>query len=473
MSGTPRVAILLLAALALFTANARTLSLPAIDDCFYARKGVEMGRRGPSFTVTINGEPTFQNPPLAFWILGLSFRTFGENDLAARLPSVLMALGILAAVFRIGTLVSGPDVGAAAAAMLLLTPGLTNQARRCMLDVPLTFWVTLAMLVLVESRRRPHLLPLFGLPLACGLLTKSLLGLLPLALAIGVAVVVPAYRPLLRRPGLWLGVGAGLLLAATWPVHQWTTFGIDALRQHYLLEIMNRATARLDVWQVLLGYPKTLFALYQPVIIPAILGAVVLWRRRSTAGEAGVMAVWAFLPVLLYSASSARAARYVYPTLPALALCAGYWIDTVLPRVGRHLSTWVAPAIALAAAIVFWVRPTLLARSATETAIKEDRVVRLRVPPGESLAYLGTEGNYWRLASPLIYYQERSLDFASPTAEAAVAQVRGRSSGLLVADRDRLAELGEAAAAPAVLEGGNWVVLDLAAVRATPEKGER
>jgi 4-amino-4-deoxy-L-arabinose transferase-like glycosyltransferase len=473
-------ALLLIAAALLFTANAWMLPLPAIDDCFYARKGVEMARRGPTLTVTINGEPTFQNPPLHFWILGAGFRVLGENDLAARMPSILMALGILAGVWAIGRRLAGGEVAAAAMAILILTPGFTNQARRCMLDMALTFWVTLAVLVLVEGRRRPALLPLFGVPLACAILTKSLLGLLPIALLAGIIVVVSEYRALLRRPGLWIGIAAGLLLAAVWPVHQWLAFGLDALRQHYLQEIMSRATARFDLPQILLGYPKTLLTLYEPVIVPAVVGAVLLWRRAKESGrETLVFAVWAFLPVLLYSLSSARAARYVYPTLPALALCAGYWIATSFPQVSRALSAWVAPGVALAVALIFWIRPSVLARSATETLIKQDRTVASRVPEGESIAYLGDEGRYWRLANPLIYYHGRSLDFTAATAEQALARARVRRSGLLVVDRERLDELGPAASAPVVLDGGDWRVIEVkaggpqAAAATNQREGER
>jgi hypothetical protein len=42
------VAVLLLAAAALFLAIGAP-SLPALDDCYYARKGVEMSRRGEFF----------------------------------------------------------------------------------------------------------------------------------------------------------------------------------------------------------------------------------------------------------------------------------------------------------------------------------------------------------------------------------------------------------------------------------------
>jgi 4-amino-4-deoxy-L-arabinose transferase-like glycosyltransferase len=85
-----------------FTANIHRVSLPSFDDCFYARKGVEVLERGFSFELTWSGQPNYQNPPLPFWVLASSFRVFGENDFAARLPSVVMALGILVLTYRIG-----------------------------------------------------------------------------------------------------------------------------------------------------------------------------------------------------------------------------------------------------------------------------------------------------------------------------------------------------------------------------------
>lgn len=131
----------------------------------------------------------------------------------------------------------------------------------------------------------------------------------------------------------------------------------------------------------------------------------------------------------------------------------------------------IAPAIAAAAAIVFWVKPTLLARSTT-AVIKEDSAVRPRVAPGELIAYLGSDAMYWRIANPLLYYQERSLDFPLESAPEALARARG-ASGLLVVDRARLDELGEAAAAPTVLDGGPWVVLDVREPSLMLDRGER
>src|SRR5439155_6265443 len=139
---------------------------PPLDDCFYARKGVEMGRSGGFFTVTWDGQPTFQNPPLQFWLLGGSFRLLGENDLAARLPSLLMALGTAALTFRIGALALGETAGASAAALLLVSPFFLDNARRCMLEIPLAFWVAATLLLFLEGLARPRWFLLAALPLA-------------------------------------------------------------------------------------------------------------------------------------------------------------------------------------------------------------------------------------------------------------------------------------------------------------------
>src|SRR5262245_25545306 len=108
VSARSQISLLLILAAALFSANMGMLSLPSLDDCFYARKGIEMERSGRFYTVTWNYQPAFQNPPLQFWLLGMSFAWFGENDGAARLPSLLMALGILYVTYELGKRTVGP-----------------------------------------------------------------------------------------------------------------------------------------------------------------------------------------------------------------------------------------------------------------------------------------------------------------------------------------------------------------------------
>ena len=134
-AGAPRPAsrttliVLIASAAALFAAGMSTLSLPSLDDALYARWGVEMARSGGSFTVTRMGEPEFTKPPLQFWLLAVSFGLLGENDAAARLPSLLMACATLLLVFRLGSRLFDERTGLTAAALLVVTPYFVERPR--------------------------------------------------------------------------------------------------------------------------------------------------------------------------------------------------------------------------------------------------------------------------------------------------------------------------------------------------------
>jgi 4-amino-4-deoxy-L-arabinose transferase-like glycosyltransferase len=453
------LAVLLLAGAVLFTANARKLSLPALDDCFYARKAVEMERSGHVSTVTWAGQPAFQNPPLQIWLTARSFALFGENDLAARLPSILMALGTLAGTYRIAQLTVGSAPGLGAAALLLLSPTFVNHARRSMLEMPLTFWVALAVLVLIEGLRHPRRHALFALPLAAAILTKSVLGLLPLGILVAGAAACPPLRTSLRRGWIWLGIAFGLALGGSWTLHQYLVFGSEALRKHYLEEIVSRSTQPLALRQILLGYPLALLASYQPVILPGVVGALALFRRwrQDPRDPSCVLPIWVALPTVLYSLSSARSARYLFPVFPALALCASHWITGRFPRSAVALRTAIVPATALVAAAILWVRPATLVAAGT-AFFKEDRVIRSRVPEGEPLTYVGSRADYWALANPILYYTDRRLEAPRDSAGDALRAAAGRRSGLILVQRSRLGEL-QGTGYAVVLERPEWLLV--------------
>jgi 4-amino-4-deoxy-L-arabinose transferase-like glycosyltransferase len=459
--------VLLIASAALFTAGMPGLSLISVDDAFYAREGIEAGRSGQFFNLTWDDVPNFHKPPLQFWLLGHAFALFGENDFAARLPSLVMALGILAMTFRIGVLTVGPPVAVSGVALLILSPYFSDHARRVMLDVPLTFWTTLALLVFLESAVRPWLAALLAVPLAAAILTKSALGLVPLLAIVASGATVPALRPVLRTPWTWVGVAAGLGLGAAWTINQGWYFGAPALREHYLGEVGARAALAADVLGFLLGYPFFLLDSYQPVIIPAAIGAVVLWRNRAARdGLARALPICAFLPILALNFLSGRSPRYIFQVFPALALCGGFWLEAVGPGLARALRGWIAPALVAAAAITLWIAPawlTPILQSAEDPNrdIKRGRaVLQSLIPPHERVALLGTR--YWAKAAPLLYYADRRLELPAPSSEKALEVAASRPSRLLLCDRQKLGEV-DARAVPyrVVFEAQDWVLIEL------------
>ena len=462
------LSILLVCAAALFAAGMSQLSLPSLDDAFYARKGVEMARGGPSFTVTwAGGTGGFQNPPFHIWLLAASVAVLGEGDLAARLPSLLLACGTLLLTFRIGTRLTNPGTGLAGVACLIASPIFVTSGRGCMLDLPLTFWTSLVLLLFIEGRERPWLHVAVALPLAAAILTKSVAGLLAVAI-MALVSVHPEWRP--RRAGLLiLGVALGVAFGSSWMIHQGITFGLEAVSAH-ATEIGARAGASSDLRSVMFDYPVLLLSSYQPIIVPGMLGLVALLRNRQrwTGGDVLLLA-WLGVPVLLYSTSAVGAPRYLHPILPPLALLAGQWLRRTVPVVERPFTTRVVPGVALVAAAIFVVSPTSLTRDLNGPFKQYGQLVA-NAPTTEPIPYVGAR--YWELANPMLYYAERMLTPAADPA-AAVAAASEHPLRLLLCDRDRLADI-RAVGPPTriVVEGARWALLELgrSASNASPDR---
>ena len=267
-----------------------------------------MARSGRVYTVTWNGIPTHQHPPLQLWLVARTFGVLGERDLAARLPTALIALGTLILTWRIGVLTVGRAAAVAGTACLLATPIFVDNARRLMMEVPLTFWIAATVWVYLEARGRPPLAGGAGRSSGRGRLTKSVLGLMPVLALAGVLATAELRAPL-RRPWVWLGLALGIGIGASWLVHQWWTQGSGAVASHFVAHVVRRSTRSFGLG-VLRDYPRILLKFYQPLVLPAVVGLWLILRRPGRLRERGtVLAAWIILPLVLYSLSSFRTPR--------------------------------------------------------------------------------------------------------------------------------------------------------------------
>jgi 4-amino-4-deoxy-L-arabinose transferase-like glycosyltransferase len=424
---------LLVAALLLFTANLGGTSLPPLDDCFYARKGAEMAQH-PGMTVRWGGGPAFQNPPGHFWVLAASFRLFGANDGAARLPTALMAVGALAGVAWIGARLFSPAAGAVAAALLAVSPFFLNQGRRVMLEVPLLFWTVLAMAALVAWQRDRRWVLVFAPALGMALLTKSVLGLAPLGVAFAAGLTLPAWRPLLGDPRFWLAAAAGVAFGASWPIQQWQTYGTGFTEVHFGREIFGRSLAPIDWTARVFGYPALLITHHAPAFPLGLFATFRGWAERRSQ-PAALLVVWGWLPLVAMLLSSAQSARYVFPLVPAFALLGGGWLAERWPRAAGLFATRLVPAVFVLGALVFWWRPQWLTRDANAGYRTISPVLRTAGRAGVEAVFWG--GDYWRVANPLMWYTGVRLTTSAETAKQAITRAE-TGNGLLMVEPARL-----------------------------------
>src|SRR3712207_1133282 len=97
---------LLLLALLLHIATANWGDLYNETDGQYAGAAREMLQSGDLLTPANNGIPRLQKPPLLYWLIVCSYRCFGVNEAAARLPIALAIVATTALTFLLGESIS-------------------------------------------------------------------------------------------------------------------------------------------------------------------------------------------------------------------------------------------------------------------------------------------------------------------------------------------------------------------------------
>src|SRR5580700_10000313 len=118
LAAKPQRSILLLSLVLLLAGN-WILPLTDRDETRFAEASREMLQRGDFVVPWFNGAWRFDKPILIYWCQSASYRVFGENDFAARLPSVLFATATALLLVRWGRKVSDAKTAFVAAAMFV------------------------------------------------------------------------------------------------------------------------------------------------------------------------------------------------------------------------------------------------------------------------------------------------------------------------------------------------------------------
>ena len=123
-----------------------TWSLPLIDrdEPRFAEASREMIERGDYVVPYFNNQYRFDKPPLAYWAQVGSYKSFGENDFAARFPSVIATTLIALSIFAWGARIGGDRVGWWAAIIFTLSLQVFAHAKSAVADMCLVLFVTLA-----------------------------------------------------------------------------------------------------------------------------------------------------------------------------------------------------------------------------------------------------------------------------------------------------------------------------------------
>ena len=309
----------------------------------------QMLSTGDWVTPRWNGEPFFDYPVWGYWMVAISYRLFGINAWAARLPAALAATATVVALFAVVLNLAPPAEaqrsrvgrGMLCATVLALSPGWVGWGRSSVTDMFLASAISMALLSFAlawaaadstPQRRLGH----GGLALFCGIavLAKGPLGLLlPGLVIIGFLLLKGRLWAEVRRPpwppilALFFGVTAPWYAMAT------AANGSTFLERFLGFSNVERFTSVLYShpgppwyylpWVLLLLLPWSLFL---PVAaIRLRFWRLQVWRQQqSAAADLPLLALlWLVLMLAFFSSAATKLPGYILPAMPGGALLVG------------------------------------------------------------------------------------------------------------------------------------------------------
>jgi hypothetical protein len=272
-------------------------------------------------------------------------RVLGIGPLALRLP-VLIAGVLCCLLVYAGIRRSNPMATAAAGVLLLLgSPQFFAMNRRFMTDALLTLFIVAAMFVVARDPRWERLgtAIAFGVLSGAAIMTKSAAGLL--ALLILAVYWLFARMPL---PRVLTAFAIAFLVAAPWHLYELLTHGEWFVAEYVRFQLLgsgltapSRYTGDSNAW----FYLRALL-LTDPILL-AVWVTSIPWmvKRRK---ETRLLAAWSATTAICLLIFGTRAAYYLLPLLPALALMSAEYSPLLRGRLA-----WIMCA---ALTIIFAVR---------------------------------------------------------------------------------------------------------------------
>ena len=269
--------------------------------------------------------PVLDKPMFFYWLIAISYKAFGVTEWAARLASVLAALGCFALVYRFARIRWGPWEALWSGLILISGVEFFILSRIVIFDMSLTFFITLALYSFYEAahadkpmRRRIYCLSMYG-ALAAGTLIKGLVGLLIPGLVIFFYLLIANRWSILRSVYIIPGVLLFLALVAPWYLLA-EARNAGFLRYYLWDEHFGRfATASFDRKQPWFFFLGVLVVGFLPW--SALLPNVARRYWSQPLDEKKIFLVsWSILPVIFFSLSSSKMPHYILPIFPALSI---------------------------------------------------------------------------------------------------------------------------------------------------------
>lgn len=291
------------------------------DEMATAERSREMLIFGRS-AVHFNLKPSFEKPPLQYWLTSFTLPRLQNKTLAVRIwpwfYGVLTAIAIvwLAAALRPGRAWTIP----LSVAILTSFALFSAEACRGMLDTGLAFFTTATILFAQLARKKPAWW--VGASIACllGSLQKIPIPFLIWLFILLWRVSSAAERNQLKSRWLWFSLLGAVIAMLIWPVSQILTFEVP-FRSLFHEEVVDWLGPENLGARPYLEIPyRLIVSFWSGIFILAAPFAILFWKKGKFGAPAREISIVCLALVAIETLFNFREVRYIEPIVPALCV---------------------------------------------------------------------------------------------------------------------------------------------------------
>jgi 4-amino-4-deoxy-L-arabinose transferase-like glycosyltransferase len=324
------------------------------DEGRYAEIAREMLELKDWISPHLNYVLYFEKPPLMYWLTAASFILFGQNEFAARFWCAAFGVLTVGVVYLLGRHWKSERTGLLSGGILATSFLYFGLTQYLVLDMALTFWLTLALYAASRIlRERPpervkHYTDFLAVAIAGGILTKGLIALLFPVAVLGLTLAYTRLGVQARKMSWQPALLLAAVLAAPW-------FVLVSLRYPFFPQFffIHEHVAR---FLTTIHHREAPFYFFVPVLLggflpwsvflPKVFHSAFAHHRVAMKRDPvlALLVIWSLFVFLFFSVSQSKLVSYILPIVPALALLVGAAFEDALDE--ENLPAWVERGVA-------------------------------------------------------------------------------------------------------------------------------
>lgn len=320
----------------LFVFKLGDVSLWETDEPIYGEVAKGILRFSDWITLRFNYQEWFDKPPLYFWITAFFYRLFGWNEFTTRIASALFGIAHVVLVYFLGRVLFNKRVGLFSALILATSLQFIVQSRLALVDVPLSFFISLSLLFFYLGYANPHVKKYYlfsACSMAFATLTKGPIGVLLPAFIILIYLTLARNLPRLKTMKLPWMILIFLAIAAPWYIIEFIRHGWVFVDKFFLLRTVTRfATPFEGHTGPVYYYFAVLFLGFFPWSSFLPLSFFYLLKKNTSENASErekhfFLLIWIALIFIFFSLAQSKLPGYIFPLYSACALSVGWLWD--------------------------------------------------------------------------------------------------------------------------------------------------